>query len=324
MPEYYFDIAHLSSFQEVPVDPEQDPRYNTKHLDDWWFCEQIKHFEKDSRYFQKVQHNDVFTIQRRSTLGAPETAVYNAKGEEVVPPIIWTLKPTSIIGQPWSVYEITLDFASIKVGDPLDDGLYWLYTTAGTSPIAKSISEGIYVKEKHPGTILIEATHHENDLGVIWETGIVAKIRIDGTLRAMDTNFKRKVSSYEDQTLNRKNNSSVPYSNIKLILASDDNTGVAPWLPKKLNFFLCCSSLKFDGKEYVAEGEELEKQSVVGYPKGAWTVDLREGKNRYYNRIMASGEITSSYTIVYNINTKLFGSLNAPPSSIDLQITDIE
>jgi hypothetical protein len=260
----------------------------------------------------------------RSSIGQPQITIYDTEGKIIVAAQLLTLKTTSITGQPWNTYEITLNMSSVRLGNPLDEGRYFFYMTAGTSPQAASISEPIEVKAYHEGTLLIEATHDENDFDVAFETGFVSRLRVFAVLRPMEISFKRKVSSYENQIQNRKNLSSVPYKSQKLIIATADGAGVAPWMPEKVNALLCLSSFKIEGKEFVAEGDELEKQAVVGYPKGAWTVELREGKTLYGKRIFASGTSDRRLTIVSHVRTKLFGSLNAPASTIDVQITDIE
>lgn len=322
--EYYVDIPHACPVRFVPVSPEYDPRYNTKHFDDFWFHEQLRSFEQPAKYYQKWQQNDVIKIQVKSTVGQPEITIYNHEQKIVIAPLLMTLVPTSIIGQPWNIYEITLSIGTIKLGDPLDEGYYWFRMLAGVGEDqAQAISEGIWIKEKHEDTVLAEYSHNENDFDTIWETGYAPSMRIPGVLLPMEMNFKRATSSYDDQIKNHKKLSSVPYRNIKFIITDDNGLGVPPWIADKLNFIFSCSSVKLDGKNYVAdEGAELEKQRIAGYPKGAWTIDLREG-TAYSKRVNGGGGV-GNITIVYNIRTNMFGYLNAPPSTIDLQITETQ
>lgn len=326
MPDYYINIPKTCPFHFVPVNPTQDARYNLKHFDDWWFTEQLKRYDPQVKFYQPVQQNDKMKIQVQSTIGAPQITIYDHSQRAVVSGIIMTVPSHTITGQPYEIYEKELDFSTIDGGDPLPEGFYWLYITAGSGDdIAAAIAEGIHVKQLHEDTILMEAAHNENDFDTAFETGFVSRFRFPGAIRPIDYDFRRKRSSYDDQIKNHRTLASVPYRKTKLIIADISGRGVPSWVADKVNSLIDLSTVTFDGKQFACDEEaQLEKQFINGYPMAAWTIDIREGLNRYSNRISSTGEVNTTWSVTYNIRTNMFGSLNAPPSTIDLQITDVE
>lgn len=324
MPDYYIDIPHSCPIRFVPVNPTYDPRYHVKHFDDFWFSEQILDFEQQVQYYHKVQNNDKRKLQFKSTVGQPQLTIYDCYQKAVVGPILMSLVPTSIVGQPWNLYEKELDFSTINGGIPLPEGKYWIFGQAGAGPYAKFISEGLDIKTDHLNTAVFEYSHSENDFDTIWETGIVGEIRIDAVLKQSDIDFKRKRASYDDQTHNHKTLSSVPFRTYKLIVGASDGSGVAPWIADKLNYIFGCSSVQIDGKEFTPdESAEFEKTTVNGYPKAGYAITLREAKNLFSKRVFATGSGNQIW-VTYKIRTKLFGTYNGQPSTLDFQITDAE
>jgi hypothetical protein len=322
MPDYYIDIPYANGLRWVPVDPVYDPRYNTKHFDDFWFSEQILQFEQQVQYYQKVQQNDKIKVYVRSAVGQPQISVYNCEQREVIAPMLMIKQTTSLIGQPYDIYLLELDFATIDGGNPLAEGVYWLYMIAGAGPYAKAISEGIDVKQVHPNTMLFEYTHNENDFDIMFEIpDLVFQCRVDAMIRQTDTDFKRTSSLYDDQVKNRKLISSIPYRAHKIIVGASDGTGVAPWVADKMSFIFSCSSVTGDGKEFALDEGDFEKSVVQGYPKAAYIIPVREGRNEYSKRVFATGS-GNTITVMYNIRTQLFGTYNGQPSTLNIQITD--
>jgi hypothetical protein len=325
MPDYYIDIPFANGIRFVPVSPAYDPRYNHKHFDDFWFTEQILEFEQQVTFYHKVQQNDKRKIYVRSSVGTPQITVYNCSQKAVVGPISMIRQTTSLIGQPYEIYVLELDFATMQGGGPLAEGVYWLFMQAGAGSYAKAISEGIDVKALHINTMVAEWTHDENDFDVMFEIpDLVFQSRIESVMKPVDMEFKRKRNSYDDQVLNHKTISSVPYRTYKWIIGAADGSGVAPWQPDMMNFAFGCASFKLDGVEFSPdEGAEFEKAAINGYPKAAYTITMREAKNQYSKRVFAPGS-GQSISIVYGIRTRLFGSLNAPASTINIQITNVD
>jgi hypothetical protein len=302
MPTHYIDAPLSSGIRFVPVDLQVDARYNFVHLDNDWFVKTILWFEEKVKYYAKWQQNDITTLQFKSTVGPLTLKVLNEQGKIIEDNINIPVIATSIVGQPWQVYQKVINFSAIINSgvDPLPPGNYYLFITAGSGGnIAQLISEPIQIKLKHVNTVLIEYKHDENDYDVIWEVIDKMQFRVEAIINQYKPKVIRNVS--EDQTRNITTTSAVPYRKWKFRIG--ENRGVPPWVPDKLNFVFCCRSIWIDGLLMAPDnGAELEDNNIEGYPMQGWQIDMREGKNIYSNRIFTGGNGAGVIVVTYNIN----------------------
>jgi len=75
----------------------------------------------------------------------------------------------------FNVYESTLTFLDV------DDGYYYVTAKGVAVNTVDAISEPIYIKDEHYGTIKVECRHRRNGHGgVTWSTGYTAMFRVEG------------------------------------------------------------------------------------------------------------------------------------------------
>lgn len=317
---HYLEISHAAPVRFYPVDVENDERYNSIHLDNDWFFKQIRWFEKNIFYHQKWQQNDQLSLQVRSTLTPVEIDILDCSGKKIVENIPLPFVPVSKPTGDYNVYEGTIDFNTIVPGaTPLPDGEYYLLLSAGTDEtFIYALSEPIHVKAKWPKTMLFEYTHDRNDYDIWWETGITCNFRVEAILTELTP--KRNRTSYENQVQQIQTLRSDPYRKWKLKIGGEG--GVPAWVADKLNFIFGCSSIKADGLLICPdEGAELEPQFVNDYPAASWSIDVREGLNKYSKRITTDGELNAAFLTVFNLNSwTWFGSLGGDANSQPVRI----
>ena len=273
-------------------------------------------------YRQKWQQNDKVSLQVKSTLGPVEIDILNCRGQKVIENIPFAIKPVSISGVDYTVYECTIDFNTVGPGvggSPLAPGEYYLYLSAGTiSNAIYALSEPFEIKTKWPNTRLLEYKHNLNEFDTIWETGLQCQLRVECILT--DLSPQRLRSSYENQIQSISTVLSVPYRKWKLKIGGEG--GVPPWVADKINYILCMNEIKIDGLLMAPdEGAQLEPLFTEGYPAPAYTIDMREGHNLFSKRITAPGDINAAQMIVFDISSwTWFGSIGGDANSQPVRI----
>lgn len=308
MPQYfYISKANPVTFYQVGVPPVAGK--NFIHLDEDWFSAQIHSWEQEIRYFQKWQQTDTITLQVRSEYSSIRLDLIDCHGT-VVETEDFVLRPTSIVGQLWSTYEVNMQLADV------DEGLYYLLiTVVGTT--LQFLSEPQDIALLHEDTLLYGYKHSTNNLDVIFDTGVQFGFRAETIISDYAPGNVQTV--YEDQTLNLVELSATPFDTFKLKLGG--SYGVPPWVAKKVNIIFCNDFVLLDGMQYVrADGAKLEPNRAELYPMAGWSMDIRPASNAF------SGIYDTTFddvvAVAYNIEGNTFGTTNGLPST--LQITLIE
>lgn len=308
MPQYlYISKANPVTFYQVGVPPVAGK--NLIHLDEDWFSAQIHSWEQEIKYFQKWQKTDTITLQVRSEYSSIRLDLIDCQGA-VVKTENFVLKPTSIVGQLWSTYEVNMQLADV------DEGLYYLLlTVVGTT--LQFLSEPQDIALLHEETLLYSYKHSTNNLDVIFATGVQMGFRAETIIADYAPGNVQTV--YEDQTLNLVELSATPFDTFKLKLGG--SYGVPPWVAKKVNIIFCNDSVLLDGMQYVrADGAKLEPNRAEFYPMAGWSMDIRPASNAFSG--IYDNTFDDVVAVAYNIEGNTFGTLNGLPETLQITLNE--
>lgn len=311
-------ISHKLPVKFVRMDATYAAQNHFRQMDMDWHRNRIGNYSMQQPYFQKWQRNDFFDLQF-ITKGLSADLIVVDKNGATVDTITLSATATAALVAPYQLYEGTVDCSGLTAGET-----YWLVATFGAGPGEKSfISEPFVIAEDWPNTVLISYENTVNQPDMIWQSGYVGKIRVEGFIQ----NFKPggRISQYEDQLTDVVVLDGQPNRGYELLLGGD--FGMPDWLSDKLNRILMLDTLTIDGFAYsVDKDAKLEPIEVSGSPYTFWTIGIKEASNKAGIAIDATGEDASVLTVEYNINTRGFSSNQSPANQQDtvIQITEIE
>lgn len=309
------DIPFLNPIRLVPVGS------TAKNFDSDWYYNQIKSFEQQIRYYQKWVYGDVIYLQVLSNFAPVAIELLDCSGRSLNT-FSFSVKPTSLINPGYAVYECSIPVPVV------DEGVYYFLLKVGSySPVPEEntqeqfISEPQYFSDDTDNTVFFKYRNSYNKFDVIFETGIKFGYRIDGNRGAIDPQSKDSV--WEDQPLNLVTINSIPFRQLKLHIGN--SYGVADWGVDKVNRILSCDTVEIDDRQYTkAEGAKWEKNEAELYPMRGWSIDVRETKNRYSLRAQNSNSPAEQFAVIYNIESKAFGTFNGNASNNLIQVTEVD
>lgn len=316
----YVDIPMLNPVAFYEKGFTNDARYNYPHPDDYLNREQSQSWHFTREYFQKWQTSDTIKIQ---VLASISPVVANLKRWNVdgvpVSTVSGLVMTTTLVSPGFDVYEVTIPLTG------LSEDTYYLELVVGSGGSAKTfISEPMYIKAKHEGTMLFEYTNDRNDYDVIFKRIISGQVDyLEYSLRteAYIDDFAPMNQSmlYKDHSFNSRILKAFSFRQFKLYLG--DAVGVADWVADRVNRIFDCATVTIDGKAFTrVESNRLEPQRSKPYQHAAWTMDIVEAKNRKSKRWEPAAG-TGGLTVVYNIEGRAFGAQNAPAGSNIIQVT---
>ena len=290
--------------------------YNTKYFDDFIFGETIKDFEEQVEYLQPWQKNDIIYLQFLSNYSPFNIKVMKCDGTEVqsLSPA-YVASSTEISGL--KCYEVAIALNSY------DEGIYQLILLCGDFPYIDTLeSEWFHIKTKHENSIQLRYKHEENDFDIAFETGIEFQYRVHG---AVEQEFQpgSNRSVFIDQSEGAVQLKNKAFYTTKLVIG--DEFGVPNWVPQRISEIQRCSSVLYDGKEFVvADGAKFEPTRESLYPKVGWQIEIREKDKKSSKRFVATGESVNDTSVVYNIEARGFGAISGEASSNVLQIESLD
>lgn len=285
-----------------------------KGFDNDWFTNLTPDFQDQVNYFQKWQTDDIIKLQFRSNFTPINIAVIDCSGVTISTHAA-TKKVTNLVDDALDTYETSIPLAGLE-------GVYYLLLTAGTSTNqSQLISEPLYIAETIEHSILLTYFNTENVQDVIFDTGIEFTFRVEGFVTALTPGFKDTL--YQDQVLDNVLLNSIPFRQFKFMIGGE--YGVPDWIIDKVNRILSCDTWDADGSEFVKkDGTQWTAVTLDNYPMSGWSIDVLEAKTLSSKRATNTGDPTQEIAIVYNIETKLFGTFNDLPDNNIAQITEID
>lgn len=270
----------------------------------------LNSFQKEECYLQIWQSDDSTKIQVLSDFEFTFKIIDLRTGLEAME-IVPSLVDTTIVGQTFSVYEVSLVFAG------LEDGIYIAqvdYTDEAEEDITL-LSEPFEVAEKWPETLLFSYKNSENNYSVVFDTGIEFNVRVEAVIELFNPESDDLI--YNDQMRNATVLDSIPYRSWTLYIGNAP--GVAYWMCDLINRVMACDGVTIDGDEYTKKvGSSWEMKRAEEYPLAGMSVEIVPVENRFIQRIKTSdgtgGSDPGEFVIVQNVKeyADLAGSLSVP------------
>jgi hypothetical protein len=308
------DISILSPFQWTKEGYANPVIYNTKYRDDWQYPDTIGSLYEQKSYLQPWELTDILPIQILSNYAPHQLELYDCEGNQV-DVFAMAYVATSIEGTGQKVYQALIAL------NGYDEGTYQFKIKSGSPILETYVSNFFSLKQKHEDTVLFEVTHDENDHDVIFETGIVMKLRVYGELREFQPGADRTI--FIDQPRNAVQLSGKAFSTEKLIIG--DSFGVPDYMIEKINALFLCSNVLIDAKQWVGnEGARFEAKREELYPMTGWAFELRPAKSGTRKRFVADGNQGTPLTITYRIQSRGFGAITTPASTNVIQVENLD
>lgn len=256
-------ISPLNQYRFVFYDEVLPEKFNQLRFDSALFFEQLQSYNPKVHYYQKVQKSDPLRIQvwTNNNINQVILRLYDCEGQQVGTFDYLDL-PT---GMPTIIEDGSEYFVNtIHVNDYWadKDGVYYLLMEFYQDPTGNAVeyivSEPIFVKEKHPETMLLEYSNSFNKDYVIFEqTRQKFCFRVEGAIINPQPKVKRVV--FTDQGENTVPLSATAYRT--RVFAAGMTGGIPFWVVDKLNHIYALDSIYHNGEQLTpVEGAELAYQ----------------------------------------------------------------
>jgi hypothetical protein len=273
------------------------------------------------KWFNDGVKYDPIRIQITTTFGPAVIALLDCEGDDIaVYPGTAVSNPAVLTG--WTLYEWEL---IPPVGNRR---YYWELRVgvAGPSPeepgtLEKRLSEPQETISTRSNTLLWRYKNSRNRFDVIFGTGIEFFFRCEGWKGRVIPRVKGTTT--ETQSMGIETNIAKPYREWPVYVGQKD--GVADWVSELVNRIHCCDSV-FMNELMVTRpaGNELQANANPNYPKAEWSMTVRQTKNTQVVRTENNNSPAEFFFVTYNLNTRLFGPMNTPPSGGNVTITGVE
>jgi hypothetical protein len=152
---------------------------------------------------------------------------------------------TGIIGQTFTCYEFAINWSSYAA-----DTYYIEITYTDDAPLLHTWRSGaIQSATNWPNTLVYEYTNSQNQYSIVWATGIVMSMVVEGAIADYEPGFEDVI--YEDQYHNTTKLNSIPFRQFTLYAGSATGfAGMPTYMGDKLNWIFACDQIKIDGVYY--------------------------------------------------------------------------
>lgn len=309
MPNNKVVVPFLNPIRFVPVGS------TAVNFDSDWYYNQIKYYETKITYFQKWVFGDPIYLQIASNFSPITLELRNCKGQ-TLNTYSFSLKTTAVVNPDLLTYECSLTIPIVEEGE------YFFVLNVGFDvTLEQFISEPQYFSDDPNRTMWFEYKNSYNKFNIVFNTGIQFGFRVEssrGPLAPMSVD-----TVWQDQPLDLETIDSIPYRQFKLSVGG--LWGVPDWVIEKVNRIFSCDTVFIDGRQYTkADGAKWETIVAEGYPLRGWKIDIRETKNNYSLQAENNFSPAEQFAVVYNIETKAFGTFNDNASNNVIQITKTE
>ncbi len=127
---------------------------------------------------------------------------------------------------------------------------------------------------------------------------------------------------WEDQPMNLTTIQGIPYREFQFLMG--DSYGVPEYMADKMNRYFCLDNLQLNGVYYTqVSGASWERKEADLYARYGYSTDMRQQKNGVSLVGENNNSPAESFMVVYNINTRAFGTFNGNASDNIVQITEV-
>lgn len=305
-------ISRLNPVTFYEVDPVALPQYTSRHMDDYWFSEQIRGWQTPVSFKQKWTVDDAVKLQFSSTFGPIQVQLIDC-AQNVIIDQNAVLRKKNRRAEGFNIYEVAVSLDSVP------PGVYYFLLTFGGK---KMISEPQQVYDTLPESLLVEYRNSKFHGDILFETGITFSIRLEAILHSFTPGNSR--TAYRDQVFNPSVLKSIPFRTWELIVGKDG--GIPDYQGDTLNWILSCDTVMFDGKSYAVadDGEfEIEEFDSV-YPMRQYTIKVQEGVNRASKVVGVDVDTNKRIVMSLVLDSTVFGDVSEQAGSNLIVITDVE
>jgi hypothetical protein len=302
-------IPHLLPIRFVPVGT---PAYKTFFSD--WYRNLVQYYEKPDDYFQKWIEGTIIRLQFQANFGPVQLQILDCSGKvlSIVPALAVA---TELYDTGFTTYEATFT-------PPVMAGTWFVLINAGIGEGLQQFISEPQITPAHPrGLLTVKYSNSFNDDQVVFDTGIEFNMNVEAIISEFIP--KAKATVWEDQPMNLRAIEAIPYQQFKLIVGN--GFGVPDWVIDKLNRIVCCTDVFFDSIQYTrVAGAEWQPTRADRYARAGWRLDIQPTLNSAALRGENNFSPAQNFTIVYNIDTRVFGYFNGPAGSNIVQITAVQ
>lgn len=295
-------ISHLNPLQFFLPDlaSTRDEKYNSKDFTDFELSETILPWEQNVGYCQPFQLNDSIPLQIQSNIGPVNFVLRDCETGDVINTVQLDQKQESVTEPGLFIYELSFPLAGYE------PGCYYGELQFGDDVFLLRTGE-LNFEELHENSLLLQYKHFENREDIIFETGWLGAVRVQGIKKYLGP--KQKTTVYEDQVLDSTNLRAQKYRLWELKVGGTPARGIPDYFADMIGGIIGCSDFRIDGKNYtVPEGKEMEPVEVEKYPLRGWAVEIRERYTKasvtFENDVPVGGRLTA----MINSDSKGFGN----------------
>jgi hypothetical protein len=176
-------------------------------------------------------------------------------------------------------------------------------------------SEWLDIKDKHPGTMLIEYTHTFNRFKYFFSGVPIPNMRVDAKLLASypDATF----TEYDDELADYEMLDGIPVQ--KQLLRLGNAKGVPDYVAMKVNMMLLLNGFYAEGHHITRTPEsKMQPNKIQGSPLYSYDIEVIASRNDYGLETDAAGNVTPLIAAAMLEGTA-FG-LDDPNATIDIEV----
>lgn len=303
----YGNPVRFYEYDKVPL-----PQYESRHIDDYIFRDQLMDWNTRADYKQKWLKADSFPLQFESTFSGIQIQVIDCEENVLLTQTATQVRKNLKIPDMY-VYQSTISW------DDFDPGTYFIKLTLGGTKIMISEPQEVFLSL--PNSLLFQWSNSKFHGDIVFETGITMKVRFEGCL--LPDNPGNERTGYIDQRYNPTTLKSIPYRTYNLIIEKD--FGAPAWVGDMLNWIFSCDNVTIDGKPYAITDANIESDQLdPQYPMKTYSVKVQDGINRSSKIVGVDVDPNRRLLITHVIDATIFHDVYADAGSNLIIVEGIE
>lgn len=279
----------------------QSNKYNFLEIYDDWFNNRNSAWVFNPVYIQKVQTDEIWRDQIIVNGATGLTLrIFRCKDASIVDTLAYSPVIPAPINPPQVILETIIDWSLYPTAQ------YFTILFSGETPIA--IGERVETKDKWPGTILVESSNSQNDVGFYYSSGIQTILRVEGLVKKLQPSINTIVAQEEsgDTEILYAQNSR------KRIIRFGTAYGLPDYLYLKIADALTNDNCYIENVGYTLDKDEKINPSddVDGHPLYYYNVNMTLSDNQKGKTFNVPGDIN---TVILVVDGQAVG---LPPDSL--------
>lgn len=291
----------------------QSAQYNTKRWEDYVTCEIDNYFTGKACYQQRWQQNDTIKLQFESSVAPIQYDLFNESGVSVYTSTFTAVRQ-HMFDPTLQVYEIQVPLSGIA------EGYYLPVIKVAGDDNQRYRAHCIDVRTRHRDTVCIKYSHRKFTQDVIFETGIIFEVRVEGWIGSVLLGERRSAYSNSLETpfvIKTKRFNSYP-------VYFGGQTGIPSFMVDLLGDIWALDNVSMEGKLYAKideGGYSYVGSDVLDMRQLSFTI--RDGINRSSIISDSVQDHNKKLLIVHNLDPNIHGNIGSSTANT-LQITKSE